>query len=393
MLFQPLGKQVYKFEKSAWCVVARICKMVDNNNKETPSSSCCSSNKCNNEKRRREQENIYLEELAELISANFADMSSLSVKPDKCAILQETVNQIRSIKQRESAANTGGITTSGDPVQQGEVSSSRPTILSNEVYGPLLLEALEGFLFVVNAEGKVEHVTDNVSNYIKFTRDDVYGKSIYNIIHLGDHARFSANLMPMTIGWGEPSNNRSRSFSVRFLVKDHDLNETVEEKQQRVSSYELMHISSTQLRDNRQGQVDEESGGGDTGPYLLCVASRISHRDKGTANLEQFTTKLDANWKIIGVDASGVSGQYSHWINKNLMERVFRELVPQQDVHKLNAHLKDTVCAGQATSAVYRLHLGQDKYVHVQTKSKLFKTNPNSGSETDFIMATHSIVG
>jgi nuclear receptor coactivator 2 len=62
------------------------------------------------------------------------------------------------------------------------------------------LQALEGFLFVVSSEGKVEFVTDNVGQFTRFSKDDVLGKSIYNFLHHGDHARFSSGLLPMAIG-------------------------------------------------------------------------------------------------------------------------------------------------------------------------------------------------
>lgn len=304
----------------------------------------------------------------------------MSVKPDKCAILQETVSQIRSIKQRETNSH------SSDPVQQGEVSSSRPTILSNEIFGPLLLDVLEGFLFVVNAEGKVEHVTENVSTYIKYTSEEVLGKSIYNFIHHGDHARFSSNLLPMSIGWASEPTNKSRSFSCRLLVKSDGEEESVEEKHQRVVRYEWMHISSTHLKDQVAISDDDT---GDSGPCLLCVASRITHREKAlcASNIEQFTTKLDTSGKIIGVDTLGISKTYSKFLNKDLMGRVLHELCVPQESNKLSQHLRETLSAGQATSVIYKLKLGQDKFVQVQTKSKLFK-----GNDIDFIMATHSII-
>ncbi|KAK2092096.1 Nuclear receptor coactivator 1 [Saguinus oedipus] len=87
------------------------------------------------EKRRREQENKYLEELAELLSANISDIDSLSVKPDKCKILKKTVDQIQLMKRMEQEKST-----TDDDVQKSDISSSSQGVIEKESLGPLLLE-------------------------------------------------------------------------------------------------------------------------------------------------------------------------------------------------------------------------------------------------------------
>ncbi len=64
----------------------------------------------------------------------------------------------------------------------------------------LPFQALDGFLFMVNVQGKVGFVSENVTQYLGYTQDDIVGKSIYNIIHVGDQAQFSNSLLFMSIG-------------------------------------------------------------------------------------------------------------------------------------------------------------------------------------------------
>ncbi|XP_076378437.1 uncharacterized protein LOC117223279 isoform X8 [Megalopta genalis] len=343
-------------------------------------------NKCLNEKRRRTQENLFIDELTELIFPT--DMSS--GKTDKCQILQRTVDQIRHIRQQEGS--------NSHAVQQGEVSSSNRNILSNDQVGSIVLEALDGFLFIVNTEGRVEYVTENITQYINYTKDDVLGKDIYNIIHHGDHNTFMPSLLPISLGWtSEPQPQRNRTFNCRFLVKPpDDKEETMEEKQQRVSKYESMQICSALLPSNsdrlESGDVSSESS--DIGPSVMCVARRIPPNEKPIGSLiEQFTVKLDTTGKIITVDTSGLSLPYSKYLNKvrDLIGTTIKDLCHPHDLSKLTAHLNDTLQVGRSTSDVYRLRVSPDKFLNIQTNSKLFKANVMNS--TDFIMATNSIIG
>lgn len=92
----------------------------------------------------------------------------------------------------------------------------------------------------------MEFVTDNVSQFINFTKEEVLGESIYNIIHHGDHTRFSSALLPM-VGWTSLDTNAPRSRTInccRLLIKPSgNREETMEGKPQGECKYENMQVS------------------------------------------------------------------------------------------------------------------------------------------------------
>ena len=333
-----------------------------------------------------------LKDLADLID----EQSEIANKQQQQQ--QQQQQQIHNVTKESAMIGGGG----GGPTMATNPFSKMSSIVPKELLGPLVMEALNGFMFLVNESGRIDIISDNVSGFLGRSQMEMEGSPVYSFIHPGDHSRFRFSLIRGLEGGsmgGGDSFLKSKVFTVRFArqpERSDSANAVMMDGNPDVLKYETMQVSAVPIKASDTPKIVE--GRDLSGSRLFCVARKVSRSERNQHfPVEQFTSKLDtnSNFNIIVLDTTGMDQIHATSITRVMLNHSLLEFVHPEDKEVLSNHLSSCLKDGTNVSPVYRMNLLGNKaeFVHVKTKSRFFKACLAAGNPSDFMNCTHSIIG
>ncbi|XP_052848941.1 protein cycle [Drosophila gunungcola] len=373
------------------------------------------------EKRRRDKMNTYINELSSMIPMCFA----MQRKLDKLTVLRMAVQHLRGIRGSGSLHPFNG-------------SDYRPSFLSDQELKMIILQASEGFLFVVGCDrGRILYVSDSVSSVLNSTSADLLGQSWFDVLHPKDIGKVKEQLSSLEqcprerlidaktmlpVKTDVPQSlcrlcpGARRSFFCRMKLRAANNNQIKEESDTSSSSrsstkrksrlstghkYRVIQCTGylkswTPIKDEDQdGDSDEQT----TNLSCLVAIGRIPPNVRNStlpASLDNhpnirhllFISRHSGEGKFLFIDqrATLVIG----FLPQEILGTSFYEYFHNEDIAALmESHKMVMQMPEKVTTQVYRFRCKDNSYIQLQSEWRAFK-NPWT-SEIDYIIAKNSV--
>lgn len=149
---------------------------MDDENNQDRERFASRENHCEIERRRRNKMTAYITELSDMVPT----CSALARKPDKLTILRMAVAHMKALRGTGNTSNDG---------------TYKPSFLTDQELKHLILEAADGFLFVVSCdEGRIIYVSDSVTPVLNHSQNDWFNTCFFEQIHPDDREKVREQL-------------------------------------------------------------------------------------------------------------------------------------------------------------------------------------------------------
>uniref|UniRef100_A0A8C5GI17 Aryl hydrocarbon receptor nuclear translocator 2 n=1 Tax=Gouania willdenowi TaxID=441366 RepID=A0A8C5GI17_GOUWI len=357
----------------------------------------------------------YITELSDMVPT----CSALARKPDKLTILRMAVSHMKSMR------GTGNTSTDG---------AYKPSFLTEQELKHLILEAADGFLFVVAAEtGRVIYVSDSVTPVLNHPQSEWFGSTLYEQVHPDDVDKLreqlstsensmTGRILDLKTGTvkkeGQQSTMRMcmgsrRSFICRMRCGsaplDHISLNRLSNMRKRYrnglgpskegeAQYSVVHCTGYIKAWPPAGMTipEEDTESGQTSKYCLVAIGRlqvtsspVSMDMNGLSVPTEFLSRHNSDGVITFVDPrciNVIGYQPQDLLGKDILEFCH----PEDQSHLRESFQQVVKLKGQVLSVMYRFRMKNREWMLIRTSSFTFQ-NPYS-DEIEYIICTNTNV-
>ncbi|XP_052746476.1 circadian locomoter output cycles protein kaput isoform X3 [Bicyclus anynana] len=324
------------------------------------------------EKKRRDQFNTLVHELGAMISSN-------NRKMDKSTILRTTIYFLKNHNEITARARAHDVQDDW-----------KPAFLTNEEFTYLLLEALEGFVIVFSANGRIIYVSESVASLLGHNPNDIINKNIYDLVYKDDRCNLYGLLQnPDTSVHAAKNDNADNEINFQCLMRRGtlDFRDDV--------SYELIQFNGyfrTDIEQDENCDLTFEDPH-DSRVVYFCTAKLGTPqliRDVSLVDPDrnEFVSRHSLEWKFLFLDhrAPPIIG----YLPFEVLGTSGYDYYHFDDLEKVITCHEALMQKGELTSCYYRFLTKGQQWIWLQ--SRFYITYHQWHSKPEFVVCTHRVV-